>query len=1020
MQQTDTLFVLGAGRPVRGETPSSLLPVGSGRALDWVLAAFHERSVRTHFIGGFNVEEVRSRYPKLQFTENPNWASTGSAVSLLQAPIPRDGTVFVCYGDILLRPELVNSLAKAEGDVCVAIDSNWRQRFIGRSRADLQMREKVIFHGDRVLKLGPDIGDEHSVAEFIGLVLLRRAALEAVEKIEPPYPPHIQRANMSSLIEHLRLSGLDVRCVDARGDWAELNEARDIARFVMGTKAETLERLRGQVRRSIIQDQAKVTHAEWVSDRKGCLQRIENSLGPVRFVVRSSARKEDSFQTANAGVFTSLLDVSPGDDLSRAIDEVFASYGGAVAEDQVLIQPMVANVQMHGVVFTRTLDRGAPYYVINYDRSGDTEAVTSGRSTDDHTRVVHRSADFARLLPAPLSDVLSAVTELESLLQYDALDVEFAIDEAGRVHVFQVRPITVEWTGAGINDEECNQALDQAVKTWRATTEASSFLPCSDPVFGVMPDWNPAEIIGTAPGALAFSLYRFLVTDEIWATQRAEYGYRDVRPHRLLVSFAGRPYVDVRASFASFVPAAIDDALAARLVAWYLRSLRQQPSLHDKVEFSVVPTCMTLDFDKWRKRLADDGGFSPGEVRSLEDALRDLTGNAFHSWPKHMEAVALLEARREKILARPGLKHLERARLLLEDCRRYGTLPFAHMARSAFVAVALMRSAVSEGIISQPAVDAFMASLDTVTGQFSSDVRAVATGRMPFDDLVARYGHLRPGTYDISSPSYGSDPQTYLAPLVREASEGGGHMVGDDALWRKELPALCGALGKAGLPSDEKLVDTFFRNAIAGREYVKFCFSRSLSLALEEIASFGEEAGLDRTQLSNIPINMLLDASLSEVDEEFVRSLSELAASNLKKRQMAASCLMPSILTKEEDFLCFENGTSQPNFVGTSRIRAPIRQLGGADGKAADDEEELAGCIILIPQADPGYDWLFGQGIAGLVTMYGGANSHMAIRAAEFGLPAAIGVGEGIYERLSRARLADLDPANQRIEGIYQ
>lgn len=52
--------------------------------------------------------------------------------------------------------------------------------------------------------------------------------------------------------------------------------------------------------------------------------------------------------------------------------------------------------------------------------------------------------------------------------------------------------------------------------------------------------------------------------------------------------------------------------------------------------------------------------------------------------------------------------------------------------------------------------------------------------------------------------------------------------------------------------------------------------------------------------------------------------------------------------------------------------------------------------------------------------MYGGANSHMAIRAAEFGLPAAIGVGEGIYERLSRARLADLDPANQRIEGIYQ
>ena len=69
-----------------------------------------------------------------------------------------------------------------------------------------------------------------------------------------------------------------------------------------------------------------------------------------------------------------------------------------------------------------------------------------------------------------------------------------------------------------------------------------------------MPDWNPAEIIGTKPYSLSFDLYRYLITDEVWATQRAEYGYRDVRPHPLLVSFSGHPYVDVRASFNSFIP----------------------------------------------------------------------------------------------------------------------------------------------------------------------------------------------------------------------------------------------------------------------------------------------------------------------------------------------------------------------------------------------------------------------------------------------------------------------------------
>ena len=41
---------------------------------------------------------------------------------------------------------------------------------------------------------------------------------------------------------------------------------------------------------------------------------------------------------------------------------------------------------------------------------------------------------------------------------------------------------------------------------------------------------------------MAESLYKYLILDEIWAKQRKEYGYRDVRPKSLLVNFAGHPY----------------------------------------------------------------------------------------------------------------------------------------------------------------------------------------------------------------------------------------------------------------------------------------------------------------------------------------------------------------------------------------------------------------------------------------------------------------------------------------------
>ena len=63
----------------------------------------------------------------------------------------------------------------------------------------------------------------------------------------------------------------------------------------------------------------------------------------------------------------------------------------------------------------------------------------------------------------------------------------------------------------------------------------------------------------------------------------------------------------------------------------------------------------------------------------------------------------------------------------------------------------------------------------------------------------------------------------------------------------------------------------------------------------------------------------------------------------------------------------------------------------------------------MIENADPGYDWIFSQQISGLITKYGGANSHMAIRCAEFSIPAAIGCGEQRYESLIEAKQIMLD-----------
>ena len=60
----------------------------------------------------------------------------------------------------------------------------------------------------------------------------------------------------------------------------------------------------------------------------------------------------------------------------------------------------------------------------------------------------------------------------------------------------------------------------------------------------------------------------------------------------------------------------------------------------------------------------------------------------------------------------------------------------------------------------------------------------------------------------------------------------------------------------------------------------------------------------------------------------------------------------------------------------------------------------------------------FGRNIAGLVTKYGGANSHMAIRTAEFGLPAVIGVGEQKFNEIVTANVLEIDCSSQLIRKV--
>jgi len=106
--------------------------------------------------------------------------------------------------------------------------------------------------------------------------------------------------------------------------------------------------------------------------------------------------------------------------------------------------------------------------------------------------------------------------------------------------------------------------------------------------------------------------------------------------------------------------------------------------------------------------------------------------------------------------------------------------------------------------------------------------------------------------------------------------------------------------------------------------------------------------------------------------------------------------------------------SARPNFITSLRVNADSICLTNCS-----KHPNLDGLIVIIESADPGYDWIFTHKIAGLVTKYGGANSHMAIRCAEFNIPAAIGCGEQRYETLIDAKKIIIDASIELVNPVF-
>ena len=778
----------------------------------------------------------------------------------------------------------------------------------------------------------------------------------------------------------------------------------------VNSKGQVLNQVKDRIGQFVVPDFLIFESDAYGADRVDVLRTVAAHFATETVVVRSSASDEDGLTRAMAGEYDSILNVSADDQeaVGAAIDKVLSSYernGPRTKSEEVIVQRMVKNVCMSGVIFTHDLNTGAPYYVVNYDDvSGATDAVTSGGKYSNRTLYIHREAlDAVR--SERFSRLMSAVRELEDVVGSRFLDVEFAVGEDLVPYLLQVRAITTQpnWNRGIASRINSTLSAIQAFVCERLGRMPGVYGQTT--VLGQMPDWNPAEMIGRAPRALAYSLYRTLITDHAWRIGRATMGYAVPAGQPLMISLAGQPFIDVRLSFHSYLPAGLPSSTAEKLVDIWLSPLRQHPELHDKVEFEVAITTYSFDIDQKLDRLVGDA-LSAAERATFKDLLREqlhalLSPGSAGSVTSAMAKVQALEARHLAAISSAKAPTLAALHGMLDECQNHGTIPFAMLARHGFIAKTILNSLCERGLIDREDMLDILGSFTTVAGELVDWMHQLQRGDLPRATFMKRFGHLRPGTYDILSLRYDQMPDfgTSSTPINIEP----GHVPFTlDGAKRKQIDSLLVEEGFAELNTDTLLA--YVRDGTVGREYGKLVFTRTVSDILELIAGYGERHGLSREEMSHIPLQQLLDAASSSGEDGIEQRLRAISKQEAERHALSVAIRLPQVLFDEAGVHVVPFQVSMPNFITHKKVTAASVVV-TTEGRAPD----LGQKIVLIENADPGFDWIFSEAIAGLITKYGGANSHMAIRCAEFGIPAAIGCGEQRFEALLKPGQISLD-----------
>ncbi len=745
--------------------------------------------------------------------------------------------------------------------------------------------------------------------------------------------------------------------------------------------------------------------SNWLKNKDIILKKIKKNFNK-KIAIRSASLDEDNLYS-NAGKYKSFLNINPKNSkiVSEIIDEVISSYNSKIKlESSFIIQKMISKPKINGVIFTQDPNSGFPRTIINYTKTKETDLITSGQVSGN--QIIYFNHKKTKINVKYINKLRRNIENIVKFIGKKNLDIEFCIDNHDKFILLQCRLLKIN----KVKKYDLNELYKNYFFFYRKLNKilpSDHILNGKKTFFSTMTDWNPAEMIGLKPKKLTYTLYQELISNEVWSESRKELGYKNVLGAPLIKIFLGTPYVDIKTDFNSFLNDKLDNRIQKKLINYYLSEFSKNPYYYfDKVESKLVLNCINFSSDKIISELKRKINLTSHNVSKIKGSYLDITNGLKDKLESEIKKYKKLDLEIDRIAKDNKTHSINKIYNLIIIVKKYGTLPFSNLARMAFVSVSFLDSMIDRKIITES--DKFKIMNSNLNFSKKS-INLLSKGKKR--EFLKTFGHLRPSTYDITTDNYKDGYKLYFKSYPNKKNN---PQVRKKFIFSKNQKMLISKeLKKNKLKFTFKTLLDFIFKSINSREESKRVFSKGINQIFNEIKKLSKTTKISVEDFSHLDIQILKNLynnfDTNHIKYTFRRDI-EINKKNYKKNLLFQ---LPDVIINSKDIFFYDEKVKKGNYLGFSEIiKKPI--LINSTTKNYDLDNK----IVCIENADPGYDFIFSKKIAGLITAYGGPNSHMCIRCNELNIPACIGAGKNMFNKVINARLIVLSCDKKKIEVI--